>query len=274
MRVANHRVASGVLVVARIRNIRIPSFIPVLVYFVMHQSPQRIEADFYTTLTDAILIKGDNEMALNIRRNYTVAENQKRLEDIIAALPQPVAEPIKRPRPPKGINFIRENVYMPFTATYLQWAWKVDDEFAYYQFPSKRIQGKLYNITIRKSDGLMECDCLGFGKCEPYKPAGVCSHIKKLRWVSMLKQSGGTRAVSLAARISISEEAMDEMKRHVVELIADRPRTCDECEVITGYIHQTCSPVIRNLFKAGFLEDSGDRRPTRRNRMAIVWQIS
>lgn len=232
------------------------------------------------------------------KRGRKMSQKQAELDrfDIPPKEPAPQPEPPKAPEPLASVpempapkpdiiqpesskrkfRKMEERIFMPESATYFQWTEK-DLETSTHRFvlfPSKRIKDLLWKISIRKSDGLMECDCPGFPKVEPYKPAFICSHCKKFRWVCVLKPYGGTAAVSLAARLSISEEAMDAMKKKVVDLIAETPSTCDELEVITGLIHQTCSPVIRALFKAGWLEDSGDRRPTRRNRAAIVWQIS
>jgi hypothetical protein len=189
-------------------------------------------------------------------------------------VPQPEKPHVKKVL--RKFKVIHEDTYMPESATFIQWTEKDLETPTHWSvlFPSKRIKDLLWKISIRKSDRLMQCDCPGFPEVEPYKPSGVCSHVKKFRWICSIQRKGGTQAVSLMARLSISEEAMDKMKHDVLSLIAEKPRTCDECEVITGLIHQTCSPVIRALFKAGWVEDSGDRRPTRRNRSATVWQVS
>lgn len=48
--------------------------------------------------------------------------------------------------------------------------------------------------------------------------------------------------------------------------------TCDEVEQEMGLVHQTASARIRELALRGEIEDSGRKRPTRSQRMAIVWQ--
>lgn len=53
-------------------------------------------------------------------------------------------------------------------------------------------------------------------------------------------------------------------------------RTCDELEIEFGRIHETVSARIWDLNGGNprlqtLIEDSGARRPTRRNRKAIVW---
>lgn len=47
--------------------------------------------------------------------------------------------------------------------------------------------------------------------------------------------------------------------------------TCDECEIALFMSHQTCSARINELHNRDWLFDSGERRPTRSGRMAVVW---
>lgn len=48
--------------------------------------------------------------------------------------------------------------------------------------------------------------------------------------------------------------------------------TCDQAEEALGMIHQTCSPRIRELVLGHFIEDTGERRGTRRGRTARVYK--
>ena len=50
--------------------------------------------------------------------------------------------------------------------------------------------------------------------------------------------------------------------------------TCDEIEEASGLKHQTASARIRELAQKGLIEDSGDRRPTRSGRNAVVWVVA
>ena len=77
-----------------------------------------------------------------------------------------------------------------------------------------------------------------------------------------------------------SEQAADSirptragMKMTVWRAVYDAPDglTCDECEVITELVHQTCSARIRELVLDGFVYDSGRRRPTRSGRSARIY---
>ena len=60
----------------------------------------------------------------------------------------------------------------------------------------------------------------------------------------------------------------------VVAALADADRTDDEIESMTGLSHQTASATRRGLVKAGRVEATGDRRPTRTGRMAQVWRLT
>jgi len=49
--------------------------------------------------------------------------------------------------------------------------------------------------------------------------------------------------------------------------------TDDELEVLTGLSHHTVSPRRRELVLHGLVRDSGEMRPTRKGRMAKVWEL-
>ena len=80
-----------------------------------------------------------------------------------------------------------------------------------------------------------------------------------------------------------SKEAAESIRNLVVTwretvrlLIEKRPEqglTCDEIEVIANMRHQTASARIRELFLAGKIVDSGERRVTRSGRNAVVWKL-
>jgi hypothetical protein len=52
------------------------------------------------------------------------------------------------------------------------------------------------------------------------------------------------------------------------------PSTTDEIAHFLGWVHQSTSPRVYELSKAGELEDTGDRRPTERGRPAIVYKAT
>lgn len=63
--------------------------------------------------------------------------------------------------------------------------------------------------------------------------------------------------------------------RETVRVLIDKREglTCDEVEVIAGMKHQTASARIRDLYLEGAILDSGERRPTRSGRSAVVWKV-
>lgn len=55
--------------------------------------------------------------------------------------------------------------------------------------------------------------------------------------------------------------------------ICAQARTCDELEQeLPHWTHQSVSARINELHKSGYIKDSGERRPTRTGRQAIVWE--
>lgn len=174
-----------------------------------------------------------------------------------------------------------ENIYMPETAQYMQWVDYENSCDLYYViwFPSKTVPDLLFEVHIDRDDRQMSCNCPSFSggtdkNGNPYPGKGFCSHVKKLRWVCQ-KHGHYTKAISLAARLAQSEEWLDEKKVAILNEVSKMPHTCDELEVILALKHQTCSALINWLYKNGWLEDSGDLRPTRSGAQykAIVWQI-
>ena len=59
----------------------------------------------------------------------------------------------------------------------------------------------------------------------------------------------------------------------LLESLVDENYTCDELEVLLDAKHQSISARIRQGVLDGDIEDSGERRPTRSNRQAIVWAL-
>lgn len=62
----------------------------------------------------------------------------------------------------------------------------------------------------------------------------------------------------------------------IIGEIARHPKTgatCDELELLLGLSHQTCSARIRQCAKSRMVRDSGNTRPTRTGRPAIVWTV-
>ena len=65
------------------------------------------------------------------------------------------------------------------------------------------------------------------------------------------------------------------MRSQVARYISVRGgATCEEVEIGIGLRHQTCGPRIRELVQLGLVKDSGQRRPTRSGRGAIVWILT
>jgi hypothetical protein len=79
---------------------------------------------------------------------------------------------------------------------------------------------------------------------------------------------------SVAAAESIKPDA-NRLRMVVLSAIRDAPDglTCDECEVLTGLRHQTCSARFRELALGGRIVDTGQTRKTRSGRAAAVWQV-
>ena len=84
--------------------------------------------------------------------------------------------------------------------------------------------------------------------------------------------SAGTRDTSMAANRSVKslKEGMRDRLLRVIRL-ASLGLTVDELESVTGLPHQTASPRVNELAKSGQIVDSGQRRPTRSGRNAVVW---
>ena len=197
--------------------------------------------------------------------------------------PEPAPEPQPAPKPTdaKPAEGKREKkkrpphkVFMPLSSNFIQWIENEDFRYWYILMPSRRLQDVWYKVSIDKITREMTCDCPAFKGIEGVKAGnGECGHVNRLLWAVKLK-GRNTRELSFEAKLSISYDAMEGMKKRIFDLLLEHPHTCDELEVITGLIHQTCSPVIRSLVKEGIVENSGDERETRRHRSAIVWHIA
>ena len=59
----------------------------------------------------------------------------------------------------------------------------------------------------------------------------------------------------------------------LLESLVDENYTCDELEVLLDAKHQSMSAQIRKGVLDGDIEDTGEKRPTRSNRQAIVWAL-
>jgi len=59
----------------------------------------------------------------------------------------------------------------------------------------------------------------------------------------------------------------------LLESLVDENYTCDELEILLEAKHQSVSAQIRKGVLDGDIEDTGDTRPTRSNRQAIVWAL-
>ena len=63
------------------------------------------------------------------------------------------------------------------------------------------------------------------------------------------------------------------LNERLFESLVDENYTCDELEVLLEAKHQSISARIRQGVLDGDIEDTGERRPTRSNRQAIVWAL-
>lgn len=63
------------------------------------------------------------------------------------------------------------------------------------------------------------------------------------------------------------------LREQVRTAVASHPEgmTCDEAEIALGLSHQTCSARLNELVARSDIVDSGNRRPTRSGRKAIVY---
>ena len=64
----------------------------------------------------------------------------------------------------------------------------------------------------------------------------------------------------------------DSWYSQVLSALEDNPSTCDELEVALQGRHQTISSRIRKGVQDGYIKSTGEKRPTRTGRKAIVWK--
>lgn len=80
---------------------------------------------------------------------------------------------------------------------------------------------------------------------------------------------------SRGAAESLSEGVLNDMQLKVLEtIIVCKGMTCDEVELHLGMRHTTVSARINELTRAGYIEDSGERRNTSAGRPATVWKAT
>lgn len=165
-----------------------------------------------------------------------------------------------------------EVVILPRNATIpKEWIKEDNDGYIVIPFPSKTID-TTYDIHIEKETGIMGCTCQGFHF------HGICSHIKKLRWV-LKKSPPSTRAVSIEARLAQTEDFIRETYDVILDILKDYPMTADEIEEKVGSMHQdslgfSAHQRVSELFRMGWIEGTGELRATRRGRRATVWAVS
>jgi hypothetical protein len=82
------------------------------------------------------------------------------------------------------------------------------------------------------------------------------------------------RDTSIEALRSLDANTITRNRLRVLHLIATTGGAiCDEIEVALRMPHQSASALITRLSRQGRLRDTGDRRPTRSGRPAIVWGV-
>ena len=92
---------------------------------------------------------------------------------------------------------------------------------------------------------------------------------------TLLSSGSATQRVqetSIAAHESLDPEAKARREQQIFSYIkTNSGATCYEVEIALGLLHQSASASITKLRNAGYLRDTGERRPTNTGRMAIVW---
>ncbi len=61
-------------------------------------------------------------------------------------------------------------------------------------------------------------------------------------------------------------------EQRIMNLLRERPSTCDECEARLELLHQSCSAAINKLMRLGFIVANGSRK-TRSGRLARIWEV-
>jgi predicted HTH transcriptional regulator len=64
----------------------------------------------------------------------------------------------------------------------------------------------------------------------------------------------------------------DSWYRQVLGALEEAPSTCDELEITLQGRHQTISSRIRKGVQDGYIKNTGQKRPTRTGRKAIIWE--
>lgn len=82
-------------------------------------------------------------------------------------------------------------------------------------------------------------------------------------------------STSRAAAASVADTVADKESAVLMAITAagTRGMTCDEIEELTGFTHQTASARVNGLARKGKIAPSGNTRPTRSHRSAIVWVV-
>ena len=88
---------------------------------------------------------------------------------------------------------------------------------------------------------------------------------KYVRFLAVYQQTSGEAWASVRDLLPAVDAAI------LVELKSGA--TSDEVEERLGFKHQTVSAQIRHMAEAGLVCDSGEKRPTRSGRGAIVWVV-
>jgi hypothetical protein len=76
---------------------------------------------------------------------------------------------------------------------------------------------------------------------------------------------------SLQAYLSIDHRSMRERVLSKIEELGGS--TCDELEIALDGKHQSVSATLTAARKGGFIVNTGQTRPTRSGRSAIVWDL-
>lgn len=78
------------------------------------------------------------------------------------------------------------------------------------------------------------------------------------------------RDTSRAAAVSM-RPAAPTLRARVLDVLAGRAMTADECALALGETVLAVRPRLTELARLGLIEDGGERRPNASGRMAIVW---
>ena len=95
-------------------------------------------------------------------------------------------------------------------------------------------------------------------------------HVQKY-WREAVTHTIEIQDTSIEAYESVNR-GNDSWYSQVLSALEDTPSTCDELEIALQGRHQTISSRIRKGVQDGYIKSTGEKRPTRTGRKAIIWK--